>query len=261
MATARTVLIVLCSVLVCAASVCQAQSDFKFTRTVDPQVNGWADFETIQEAIDNITPQAGERWTVLIYAGVYEETITLVNAKAGINLVGVDPDAVIIKPLEGQNGVIIDGVGVRNNTIRNLTIHIRDKTGTGDNLDGILIKRTLSGDDPSDITIENVTINLDADTSRAIRASVPTSNIAITGVTVDCTANAGSGIVFDEVVTQLTITDSVIHTEGDDGIGLHLAGGNSSTSNSNIIVDSVALSTAGMLPTPSTWNTKPTTCP
>ena len=207
----RIILTSLCVLFALAAVQTRAQPDYHRTVIVDPTSTGFANFNTIQSAINTGVPDfPTERWTVLIYSGVYTETVTLGNRKGNVNLVGVDPDAVIIQPPLGFDGIVIDGVGERNNTIRNLTIHIRDETGTGDNLDGILIKRTLSGTDPSDVTIENVTINLDADSSRAIRAVVPVSNVAITGITIDCTAHAGSGIVFDDTVSHVILSDSTI---------------------------------------------------
>ena len=153
--TSRPVLAALCALASLGIGPCFAQPDFEYTVIVDPLATSSANYNTIQGAInDGIPDDPTVRYTVLIYAGVYEEEITLGNQRENVDLVGVDPDAVIIKPPLGDNGVVISGFGARNNTIRNLTIEIPDNTGTGDDLDGILITKPGSGSDPSGVTIE-----------------------------------------------------------------------------------------------------------
>ena len=203
----------------------EAQPDYDRTIIVDASASStYRNATTIAGGIALVPTNPGERWTVLIYAGTYEEEVTLDDEKENVDLVGVDPDAVIIKPPLGDNGVIISGFGARNNTIRNLKILIRDSTPAPSDLDGILITKPGSGDDPSRITIDNVKIELQADGSRAIRAGVPVSDIDISGVTIDCTASAGSGIVFDDDATAVHVSSAVVTTAGDDGPGVHFAG-------------------------------------
>ncbi|MCC7389501.1 MAG: right-handed parallel beta-helix repeat-containing protein [Phycisphaerales bacterium] len=220
MMTPRTALAALCALVSLGTSPGLAQPDFTYTVIVDPTATESANYTTIQGAINNGIPDDPTvRYTVLIYAGVYEEEVTLGDTRENVDLVGVDPDAVIIRPPLGDNGVIISGFGARNNSIRNLTIEIPDDTGTGDDLDGILLTKPGSGDDPSGITIENVTIRVDADASRAIGAAVRVRDLLITGAT--------------------------ITTTGEDTVGIELAGGSSSTPNEDITVEALSLVSTG----------------
>lgn len=68
---------------------------FENTVVVDPRLDA-GDFQTIQDAIDSVL-QPQLRTTILIYAGEYEEEIVLDTDADNINLVGVDPSAVIIR--------------------------------------------------------------------------------------------------------------------------------------------------------------------
>ncbi|MCC7390462.1 MAG: hypothetical protein IT431_17045 [Phycisphaerales bacterium] len=222
--TSRIALAALCALASLGTSTCLAQPDFEFTRVVDPLAMDSANFNTIQGAVEDIPNDPSVRYTVLIYAGVYEEEVTLDVDHSNVDLVGVDPDAVIIKPPLGDNGVVISGFGARNNTIRNLTILIRDSTPAPSDLDGILITKPGSGTDPSGVTIDNVKIRLEADGSRAVRAAVPVSGVVITDATIECIANAGSGIVFEDTATAVTITGSAIRTTGDDAPAIHFEG-------------------------------------
>ena len=260
-----------CLLAVSLASIGNAQVAYEYTRIVDPTATGTNVFNTIQGAIADVDSNPTTRWTILIYAGVYEEDVTLGDTKENVDLVGVDPDAVIIKPPLGDNGIVIDGLGERNNSIRNLKIVIRDDSPTPSNLDGILIKKPSAGADPSGITIENVHIELQADGSRAIRADVPVSDVTISGVNIECTANAGSGIVFDDTASEVSVISTSISTSGDDGhavlfsgqvtdtvadglaidtagddaYGIYLAGGDSTDPNADIAISRAAITTTG----------------
>ncbi|MBN2447743.1 MAG: right-handed parallel beta-helix repeat-containing protein, partial [Phycisphaerae bacterium] len=95
-----------------------AQAAYKYTYTVDQKSGGDGNYNTIQDAIDAITTAGvNERWTVLIYAGEYDEAVELDSGEEYIDLVGVDRDAVIIAPASGD-GVTLAG----HNALRNLTI-------------------------------------------------------------------------------------------------------------------------------------------
>jgi pectin methylesterase-like acyl-CoA thioesterase len=208
---------------------------------VDPTNSDFAGFNSIQDAIDAVGANPSERWTVLIYAGVYEEELTLDDDHDNVDLVGVDPDAVIIKPPLGDNGVVISGFGARNNSIRNLTIQIRDSTPAPSDLDGILITKPGSGTDPSGITIDNVKVRLEADGSRAVRAAVPVSSVVITDATIECIANAGSGIVFEDTATAVAIADSTIRTTGDDAPAINFAGGVVGKSPASVLLHNIMI--------------------
>ena len=142
----------------------RGQHDFSFTKTVDP--SGRADFTTIQGAIDSITP-GGDRWTVLIYAGEYDEAVTLGADDENIDLVGIDRGSVIINAtgFDTHGIVITSGTETsRNNRIANLTI----KTA-----DGIGIKIVKGGTPvPKDIAIEGVTIDAKGPGNNGIEGSV-----------------------------------------------------------------------------------------
>jgi hypothetical protein len=122
---------------------------------------------------------------VLVNAGVYAEAVTLGATKANIDLVGIDRDSVVIRPPADTNAITIEGVGVRNNSIRNLRLETDDDdTNEGD---GIVIRKSGAGADPSDIVIDNVTIILSGCVSDSIDVRDPASAIEVLGVTVRAT--------------------------------------------------------------------------
>ena len=169
-----------------------AQHDFERTRTVDPKMNA-ADYETIQEAIDSITDTT-VKWTVLVYAGTYtidetDELITLDGTQENIDIIGVDPEAVIIDVTIGDATNNYSGIKItsgsetsRNNAIRNLTI----KTKFGHGIE--IVKGGGGGDQtPKNIAIDGVTIKAsgtgmngidgaDADTVRIFNSDIDSAD-------------------------------------------------------------------------------------
>jgi Right handed beta helix region len=140
-------------VLASAPGVAWGQHSFEYTRTVDPSGN--ADHTTIQAAIDTITSNPPDRYTILIYAGTYTQNIELDDVQENIDLVGIDAQSVFIAPSTGDGVTITTGTeSARHNALRNLTI----RTTSGH---GIVIERgTGQGDEqPRDITIDNVIID------------------------------------------------------------------------------------------------------
>ncbi|MEW6252150.1 MAG: pectinesterase family protein [Planctomycetota bacterium] len=166
-----------------------AQVTFYRTMVVDP--NGNCDYTTIQDAINDNTrigsnPQ--EKWTILIYAGTYAESVALNDVKENIDLVGVDPDAVIIAPSSGNGITITSGAETsRNNSVRNLTI----RTTSGH---GIQI---VKGDTPvpKNITIDNVTIEAAGTDKHGIDGAAA-QDVRVRDTTVS--AAAGHGLVIGD---------------------------------------------------------------
>jgi len=193
---------------------------FDYTLVVD-QSGNW-DYTTIQDAINSnrIGNDPSDRWTILIYAGEYAENVALGERKENVDLVGIDPDAVIIKPSSGD-GITITagGEAARNNSIRNLTI----KTTSGHGIK--IVRGGEDGDqEPKNIIIEGVTIEAAGSDKQGISASeVQELRVANTKIK---TAN-GHGI---EIVkpdggsapTGITITGVTIRADGAGKMGLSL---------------------------------------
>lgn len=239
-----TPLNLICVVVLAAFAVASAvaQHNWQRTITVDP-TQGAADHQTIGAAINDnrIGSNPSNRYTVLIYAGEYAENVTLGSTKENVDLVGIDPDAVIIKPSSGDGIAITSGTETsRNNSIRNLTI----KTTSGH---GIKIERgSEQGDEePRNIIIEGVTIDAAGTDKRGIYApevqdlriantrvktadghgieivkptdgSAP-ENITMTGVTVDAAGSDQVGVRLF-AAEHVTIDNSRINSEYNDGI-------------------------------------------
>lgn len=221
----------------------RGQHDFTFTKTVDPSRR--ADFTTIQGAIDSITPLA-DRWTVLIYAGEYDEAVTLDEDDENIDLVGIDRGAVIINVTAAGSGIkITSGTETsRNNRIANLTI----KTSNGH---GIEIVKPQGAQTPKDIVIEGVTILADGTDQDGINASdadtVRIANCAIdsddddgiivgdnfTIVDTIVTAGAANALgVWAHDTTGLNITNCNIDAQA---VGVQLTGGNPPTNQVEVV--------------------------
>jgi hypothetical protein len=192
-------------------SVSLGQHTFERTRTVDLKTEGdppvpVADFDSIQGAINAIRPTS-DKWTVLIYAGVYDENVTLPGNAHNIDLLGVDRDAVVIAPSSGTGITITSGTETtRNNVIRNLTIKPTsghgieiEKGGTpvpkGILIEGVTIvaagtdKDGLLAEEVESLTVRNCTIS--AGTGRGIAlvnpgqvGSVDPTNVTITNCTI-----------------------------------------------------------------------------
>ena len=186
------------------------QHGYTNTKTVDP--GGNADFTTIQDAIDDFgTPT--ERSTVLIYSDTYDENVTLGTLDYNIDLIGIDPDGVIIAPASGDGIVITSGLDTsRNNAIRNLTINT--VTGHG-------IKIVHGGTPvPKDIIIEGVTINADGSSAAGIYID-EAENVLISACTIDSDNADGIELIKDTVSpTDITVTNSAItaNASGQNGV-------------------------------------------
>lgn len=166
---------------VLAASTARGQLDFQRTVVVDPKGGGSGNYTTIQSAI-NAIPQGlpSVRWTVLIMAGVYGESVTLGSGKNDIDLVGVDRDAVVIKAPENGDALTITSSG--NNTIRNLTL-------IGDDPDqsqgrGIVIGG--GGSTPAGVRLEDLLIRTEQSYGDAIKAESGASGIDVIRVQARC---------------------------------------------------------------------------
>jgi len=148
-----------------------AQHNLQRTLTVDPSGN--ADFTTIQAAIDSIADNPTQRWTILIYAGVYVQSITLDGTQEDIDLVGVDRDAVVIAPTTGNGITITSGTETsRNNTIRNITINTTDGHGIE------IVKGAGPGaTTPKDIVIEDCVVEASGSGKKGVDGNAATEVI------------------------------------------------------------------------------------
>ena len=80
-------------------------------------VGGEENFDTIQEAIDDITVGAGEQWVVKIYPGEYLENITLKN---GVSLQGEGPLGTIRIKATSGNLLTMGSIGFPVSRIENI---------------------------------------------------------------------------------------------------------------------------------------------
>ena len=219
------------------------QHGFAFTKTVDP--SGEADYTSIQDAIDAcLTPGANERYTVLIYAGVYDdEALTLDNADPRIDLVGVDRDAVIIKPPADTDAITIQGDGARNNTIRNLTIITDDDDQ--DQGRGVVVKEQTTGGTPTAVKIVDVTIKCEGEKSNAIDIEERAQDIEIRNVHVTCNGKASTGIYVAAPVANALIRDVTIKTTHGNGIEITSAANAQGKRCNNIDIEDVHIECCG----------------
>jgi hypothetical protein len=180
-----------CAILLLSNAVVLADDSFENTLTVDADQSSSADYHEIQDAIDAVTnPSASNRWTILVYAGEYDEAITFEAhdseaAKPYVELVGVDRDSVIIAPSEKTDAVTCH----QYNTVRNLTI-----VATGDasaTANGLIL---MDGCSALNLNIE---VNADEDAGgvhAAIKTLVGSDDIRITDCTVAAPNHPGIGI-------------------------------------------------------------------
>ncbi len=191
------------------SSTASGQDPLARTRTVDPSGN--ADWEMIQEAIDDIPDDPSVRWTVLVYAGTYPEAIVLGDEKKNVDIVGVDRDAVVISAPADSDAITIKGVGARNNTIRNLTIRTNDASvGEGR---GIVIDKEGTGDDPSGVRIVGVTIETQAANSDGVYVDGDVAGgFVFRDVAIVAASDASRGIHFAGAVSHVEITGTSITT-------------------------------------------------
>jgi len=206
------------------------QPDFKFTKIADINADPDANSATIRGAINAIGDNPLHHWTVLIYAGVYNENVILDDKHENIDLVGVDRESVIIQPTSAGSGVkIISGQETtRKNAVRNLTIVTDDGHGIE-----IVKGAGMSDLTPRDIRIEGVTI-VASGTNKDGVYGLPAEEVHV----FDCNvyAESGAGIRSGDYWT-ITSTRSV--SDGQPGL---IAFGDNST----IIRNCEASGTAGL---------------
>ncbi len=191
----------LCIAAVCFAATAHAQHSYTNTLTVDPTA-GKADYTEIQAAIDSLSSPT-VRTTILIYAGTYTEEVTLGTTSDNIDLIGIDPIGVVIVAPADKDAVTIEGAGVRNNSVQNLTIQTDDDTINEGR--GIVIKKAGTGDDPSAIQIIGVRIETTGDRSPAIKMDDACNDIEITGVYIRNTGDF-SAAIDGELGTDVIVT-------------------------------------------------------
>jgi hypothetical protein len=206
------------AVVLAGASLAFAQHNWQRTVTVDP-TQGAADHQSIQDAIDDnkIGLDPSDRYTVLIYAGEYTEAITLGDRKENVDLVGVDRDAVIIKPPANSDAITIQGDGARSNTIRNLTIITDDDDESQGR--GVVVKEQTTGGAPTGVKIVDVTIRCEGEHSAGVYIEDRAEDIEIRGVRMTTTEPASHAVVVSGGTTQdpsknIRILDSRIATDG-----------------------------------------------
>jgi len=248
--------------MIARADLAVGQAQLHRTLVVDKSDN--YDHTSIQSAINDnrIGSDPSERWTILIYAGTYDtEAITLDDTQENIDLVGVDRDAVIIKPPTGYDAITIEGFGARNNSIRNLTI----QTTSGH---GIEIVKGGGGSDktPKAITIEGVTIEANGTGKDGISASAvqklyvrdcditangrhgigiadAASDIEIQDVRILCAGEASGGICFAAGVTDALIRDVTIRSARGNGIEVTRGDEASGRPSRNIEIEDIRIQT------------------
>jgi len=234
--------------IVCALAVSLAlrpasaqEPDFANTLIVDPNGSPSANHMTIQAAI-NAFGSSTTKKTVLIYAGTYNDVVTLDDTKENIDLIGIDRDAVTIAPTSTGHGIeITSGTETsRNNSIRNLTIKTTDGAG-------IKITKGGGGGDqaPADIILENVTISADGTASRGING--PDSD-RVQVINCHVTTDDGVGIFVDE---NWIIRDTTVNSFGTakDGIGGTSGGDSAQIINCKIDADNGE----GIMPSGDGW--------
>ena len=145
--------------LCCPAAL--GQHAFENTYTVDP--SGAADYTTISAAL-LVAQSSTVQQTILVYAGVYPESISLGLHRENIDIVGIDRDAVIIEPPEG-NGVTISAFNTadRRNALRNLTV--RTHRGHGVEIVGNGQIR------PFNVTLDNIVVTSSGAGNEAVRVT------------------------------------------------------------------------------------------
>ncbi|MBN2447742.1 MAG: right-handed parallel beta-helix repeat-containing protein [Phycisphaerae bacterium] len=183
----------LASLLPLSATAAATQPDLQRTVIVDKNGNPDANYTTIGGAINGTTPQSGEHWTILIYGGEYQENVTLGLGKRGIDLVGVDRDAVIVAPTSG-NGIVIGSSGASDNHITNITVKPAAGHGIllaeGSSLTNVVVE--ASGTDKDAVQIDNK------------------SDVRITGCTL---SGKVRGLYLDDDCEDITVSNCTISGE------------------------------------------------
>jgi hypothetical protein len=203
-----------------AVEVVSAQQGYQQTKSVDKSGN--ADATSIGAALTAIGDDPEDRWTVLIYAGTYQESVALGAGQENIDLIGVDPGAVIIAPSSGNGVTITTGdETARNNSIRNLTI----QTTSGHGIE--IIRGSVPGDNaPKNITIEGVTISAAGSDKHGITAP-EVVNLGISNCRIASAGGHGVSLVKPaegSAPTSITITACAI---GSSAPNAHAVFGNS----------------------------------
>jgi hypothetical protein len=193
-------------VTVWSVAIVEAQPDFQRTKVVDPTATDFANFNDIQAAIEDITVQSGQHWTVLICPGVYtidgspqHPLIHLDGADERISLVGVDRQSVIIKVTTTGSGIKITSGDEtsRDCRIANLTI----QTTNGHGIE--IVKGGGGAQTPKNITIEGVTIEATGTDKHGIDGAAA-EEVRIFNC--DVHSAAGHGVVLGSSYTLDTVT-------------------------------------------------------
>ncbi|MCH8275098.1 MAG: right-handed parallel beta-helix repeat-containing protein [Armatimonadetes bacterium] len=181
------------------AGAAHAQTDLFRTKVVDKTGNPTiTDFATIQEAVDDVPITPGERWTILIYPGTYDEELALPLGKE-IDLVGVDREAVIIAPLNTIQSAAILCSG--KNSIRNLTLRPSNNNGI----------RLVS-----DCEVKNVTVDVSSGTARD-GIILGAAGAAVHRVSIErCIVKARQRAIWDreDLSTDIVVRDCHLETDG-----------------------------------------------
>lgn len=192
-----------------SSAIAQPPPELDNMRVVEPSGEIPIAFTTIQEAIDDIGATT-EQYTVWVYPGIYEEAVLLNDFDENINIVGVDTDSVIIRPAAGSAGVTVEGVGARNNAIRNVTIEVVAGTGPANPAEGVLLKLPAAASGTvSNVSIENVAIVVTGTDSIGIKAEDEVSDLAVVACVI---TSEDDGVHFVEDVDDSTVADCQITT-------------------------------------------------
>jgi len=227
---ARSTTVLAAAVLLLTAFSAAGQHSFERTVTVDPSGN--ADRTTIQGAINSITP-GGDKWTVLVYAGVYDDNITLDGEDENIDVVGVDRDAVIIRPSTDGPGIkITSGTETeRNNRIANLTIDTTTSTNGGHGVE-IVKGGGVGATTPTNIIIDGVTIRAAGTDNHGIEGSAA-EDVRIN----DCDIDAGDAMGV-RPGSRFEIVNSIVQNQSlrmDIG-AVHIDGGRTNITIDNCVI-------------------------
>jgi len=170
-----------------AASQASAQPTFQRTKIVDPNGTPSGNFATIQAAVDDVPDNPADRYTILIYSGLFSinTSISLGDIHENIDLVGVDRDAVIINMVGADAAIKITSGGEqsRNNSIRNLTI----KSALGP---GIVVNQ--GNQVPRNMVFENLTIEASGSGNVGIDSTVA-EGVTIRNCSISTGVTSGDG--------------------------------------------------------------------
>lgn len=187
-----------------------ARSQTTRTKTVDPQ-SGRADYQKISDALNDIAANPSVRWTILVYAGTYSDSLSFTN-KENVDIVGADREAVII-----STTITL----AHDNSLRNLTV----KPSSGDAI-------TMG----ADCLVDNVIVQPTSGKGIVMADDCIVSNSVVKPV-------AGRGIEVDD---DCTVLNTSVTTSGSSDDGIYVGAKNRVTID-GCIVNSVFKSIGGAL--------------